>query len=351
MGTNVLIITPAQSRVIAGRARTGEPVTTLTERDHTVIRREVLSRTRSSALVTGSFWLKTGDLSKNAVVVGCEPEYFVIRSWPTMEGEAFDAGQAATASRVVMLGQTVAHDLFGFASPVGQRLLINRVPFTVTGVLDERGQGLDVGNEDNQVYVPLSTAMRRVMNIDYYTGLIVEIDSPGSMNQAAEQIRFLLHQRHHIQPTQTDDFQLQNQKTLLDTQLAAASRLNFFLRWIGASALAVSGLGMLGITWIAVKERTREFGTRRALGANASDLFLHVASESVTLALTGCIAGLSLSWPISRMICQLAGLPVVFSGNAAVGAFLVAAVLNGAFAIWPARKVATLDPIEALRYE
>ena len=351
MGTNVLIITPAQSRAIAGRARTGQAVITLVERDHVVIRGEVLNRTRSSALVTASFWLKAGDLSKNAAVVGCEPDYFLIRNWPAVEGESFHAGEERTASRVALLGHTVARDLFGVASPIGERLLINRIPFTVIGVLAERGQGLDVSNEDNQVFVPLSTAMHRLMNVDYYSGLIVEIDSLEAMDQAASQIRSLLHQLHHIQPSLTDDFQIQNQKTLLDTQLAAAGRLNFFLRWIGASALVVSGLGMLGITWIAVRERTREFGMRRALGATATDVFLQVAMESAALTLVGCLVGVSLAWPLSRAISQAAGLSFIFSTKAALVAFISAAALNIGFGIWPSRRAAILDPIEALRYE
>lgn len=351
MGTNVLIITPAQSRVIAGRARTGQPVTTLVERDYIAIHREVLSRTRSSAFVTGSFWLKAGDLSKNAAVLGCEPDYFVIRNWPSAHGEGFDAIQERTASRVVLLGHTVARDLFADRSPIGERVLINRVPFTVIGVLSERGQSLDVSNEDNQVYVPLSTAMRRLMNVDHYSGIVVEIDSIGVMDQAASQIQSLLHQLHHTPPNRPDDFQIQNEKTLLDTQFEAARRLNFFLRWIGASALVVSGLGMLGITWIAVKERTREFGTRRALGATAPDVFLHVASESTALALLGCLAGVLLSVPFSKLVSRLAGFGFVFSRNAAGIAFFAAAAMNIGFAVLPSRKAARLNPTEALRYE
>jgi putative ABC transport system permease protein len=351
MGTNVLIITPAQSRVIAGRARSGQPVTSLVERDNIAIRREVPSRTRSSALVSASFWLKAGDLSKNSGVVGCEPEYFLIRNWPAAKGNVFDGTQERIASRVALLGDTVARDLFGTASPIGSRLLINRVPFTVIGVLTERGQGLDVANEDSQVYVPLSTAMRRLMNVDYYSGLTLEINSMHDMEATAAQIGSLLHQLHHLSPKQPDDFQIQNQKTLLDTQMAAASRLGFFLRWIEASALAVSGLGMLGITWIAVKERTREFGTRRALGASAFDVFLHVISESTALALLGCIVGASASWPMSQFISQTSGVMFVFSRSAALVAFAAAALVNTGFALWPSRSAATLDPITALRYE
>jgi len=351
MGTNILFISPAQSRTIAGRARTGLPVTTLVERDNLGIRHEVLSLTRSSAFVAGNFWLKAGVLSKNTVVVGCEPDYFLIRNWPTSEGQSLDANQERTALRVVVLGRTVARDLFGSASPVGERLLISRTPFTVIGVLSERGQGLDVVNEDNQVYIPLSTAMRRLMNVDHYSGILVEIDSFGEMDRASSQIGSLLRQRHHIQPGQPDDFQIQNQKALLDTRLAAAGRLNFFLRWIGASTLVVSGTGMLGITWIAVRERTREFGTRRALGATASDIFLHVVSECTALALTGCVVGLSLSWPLSRFISEASGVNFVFKDGAALLACATSAILNIGFSLWPSRRAASLNPTEALRYE
>lgn len=351
MGTNVLIVSPAQSRVIAGRARTGQPVITLVKRDYRAVRREILRRTQSSATVSGSFRLKAGDLSKNAVVVGCEAEYFVIRDWRVEAGEAFNANQERTSSRVVLLGYSVAGDLFGGRSPLGERLLINRVPFTVIGVLKERGQGLDVSNEDSQVYVPLTTAMRRLMNINHYSEILIEIDSVSAMDSSANRVRAILHQLHHIQPNQPDDFQVENQKMLIDTQRAAARRLTFFLRLIGASALLVSALGMLGITWIAIKERTREFGTVRALGATTSDVFVQVFLESTALALLGCITGLMISVPLSQVMAQTSGLPWVFVRTAAAVAIGVAALLDIGFAAWPARSAAVLDPIRALRYE
>jgi len=351
LGTNVLMVTPAQSRSVAGRARTGAPVTTLVERDYAAIRRDVRTRTRSSALVTQSFWIKVGDLSKNAVVVGCDPDYFGIINWRVASGERFHADQERTVARVALLGRTVAMDLFGASDPVGRRMMINRVPFTVIGVLSERGQGLDISNEDDQVYVPLTTAMRRLMNLDHYSGIVVEISSLGIMDQAADRIRALLHQLHHIQRNQPDDFEIQNQKTLLDTQIAAADRLRFFLQWIAASALLVSGLGIVAITWIAVKERTHEIGTRRALGATASDIFLQIQCETGTLAVSGGLLGVAAAWPISRLICRSVGLPFVYERDAALLAFSAAAGLNYVFSLLPSRKAASLSPVEALRYE
>jgi putative ABC transport system permease protein len=189
------------------------------------------------------------------------------------------------------------------------------------------------------------------MNIDHYAGIVLEIDSLDSMDAAADESRSLLHQLHRVQPNRPDDFQIQNQKSLLDTQTAASKRLGLFLRWIAASALGVSGLGIVSITWIAVKERTREIGTRRALGATARDIFLEVTCEMLTLALGGGLLGMALSWPASRLISDSVRLPFVFDNKSAVLAFAAAAALNLAFSIFPSRKAVCIRPIEALRFE
>ena len=351
MGTNVLIITPTQSRSIAGRARTGDAVPTLVARDYLNIRRTLLHRVRSSALVTSSFRVKAGDLSKNAAIVGIEPDFFAIKNWPLESGTLFSEEQERASARTVLLGYTVAEQLFGSAPAVGKRVIINRVPFVVAGILTERGQGLDLGNEDNQVYVPLSTAMHRLMNVDHFSGIVIEIDSIDSMDAAAAQLRALLHGLHHIQPNQSDDFQVQNQKTLLDTQLAAASRLSFFLWWIGGSALLVSGLGIVAICWTAVKERSREVGTRRALGATRHDIFFQITAETFMLAAIGSLLGLAFAWPASLYISRAVGLPFVFERDIAVYAVAVAITLNLAFSALPSRRAASISPLEALRYE
>ncbi len=351
MGTNVLIVTPAQSRVIAGRARTGGAVATLVERDYTAIRKELLTRARSSAIVADSLRIKAGDLSKTTAILGCEPDYFLIKDWPLLAGEAFDAAQERGGARVAVIGHTVALELFGNSSPLGQHLMINRVPFAVIGVLTERGQGLDVSNEDDQVYVPLTTAMRRLMNVDHYAAIVIEIDSMRSMDAAYAQLRSMLRTQHHIRPAQQEDFQIQNQKTLLDTQMAAAARLEFFLRWIAASALTVSGLGIVAITWIAIKERSREIGTRRALGATRKDILFQVSFETGALALTGCLVGVAVSWPVSRLISNSVGLPFVFDRSTAALAFAAAMTIDLVFSVLPSRRAASVSPMEALRYE
>jgi putative ABC transport system permease protein len=351
MGTNIVMVTAQQSRGTAGRARTGSIVTTLREVDYALLRRDLTGQIRSSAIVTQAFRLKAADFSKVAPIVGCEPSYFTIKSWLVEAGEVFDAADVRRSARVALLGRTVAIDLYGSDAAVGQRLFINRIPFDVVGVLSERGQGLDVANEDEQVYIPLTTAMRRLLNLDYFNAIVFEIGDWNSMDASARLITDVLHVRHRTPATQRDDFQVQNQKELVDTQLASSARLAFFIRYIGVSGLLVSGLGVLAIAWITVRDRTTEIGTRRALGATASDVFFQFVFEASVLAVVGSATGFWLGRIASQLAATRAHLPFVFERPAALVALGTALVLNLVFAAWPASRAARLDPIQALKHE
>ncbi|MBX3695440.1 MAG: ABC transporter permease [Steroidobacteraceae bacterium] len=350
LGSNVIVVAALQDRSTGGRARTGTIATTLRDDDYRAIRREVPAVVRSSALATASLRLKAGGLSKVAPVVGCEPAFFDIKHWTIDAGRPFDAVDLRRSARVALLGATVARDLFGDASPVGERLHINRVPFEVIGVLAERGQGLDVTNEDAQVYVPLTAAMRRLLNVEHYSALVLEVGTFEALPGAVRDVTDLLRDRHRTGGFRPDDFSVLNQQALADTRLAASRQLGFFVRWIGLSALLVAGVGVLAMAWITVRDRTREIGTRRALGATARDVFCQFAFEAMVLATAGAACGVALGWVASRIVAARAALPFVFDiGNAAL-AFALAIAVNFAFVSWPARRAARLDPIEALRH-
>lgn len=351
LGTNVIVVSAEQSRSVGGRARTGTIVTTLGEPDYLALRREVAGMIRSSAVVSAGLRLKAGYLSKVSPVIGVEPDFFAIKSWDLDAGEFFDGDDVRRTARVALLGHTVARDLFGDESPIGQRLFINRVPFDVAGVLGERGQGLDVTNEDQQVYVPLTTAMRRLLNTDHYNAILVEVGDPLDMERVSGDMTALLRVRHRISAFRPDDFRVGNQKDLIETQLASANRLGFLVRWIGLSGLVVAGLGVLAIAWIAVRDRTTEIGTRRALGATAPDVFFQFAFEAMVLATIGAVAGLALGWAASRLTAHQAALPFVFERGNALLALGMALLLNLIFASWPAIRAARMDPIRALKHE
>jgi putative ABC transport system permease protein len=351
LGTNVIVIGAEQSRAVAGRARTGQIVTTLKEPDYLAVKREIDGIVRSSAVVTATLRLKAGYNSKVSPVIGVEPDFFTIKAWQLDAGEFFDEEAVRRSRRVALLGHTVARDLFGDEPPVGARLFINRVPFEIGGVLAERGQGLDITNEDTQVYVPLTTAMRRLLNIDYYTSILVEVEDSDRMEPVSREIEELLRVRHRISEFRPDDFKVSSQQQLIETQLASAERLGFLVRWIGLSGLVVAGLGVLAIAWIAVRDRTTEIGTRRALGATAPDVFFQFAFEAMVLAVLGVVLGLGVGWLASRIAAHQASLPFVFERGNALAALAMALLLNLIFASWPALRAARLDPIRALKHE
>lgn len=188
LGTNVIIVTPQQSRAVGGRARTGSVVTTLNVSDYKAILQSVAGISSSSPTALSTLRIRAGDLTKNTIVVGCNPDYFAIKHWTVNYGASFDESALRQQPRVALLGATAARDLFGELDPTGIRITINRVPFIVEGVLAERGQGLDSSNEDDEVYVPLDTAMHRLMNIDYFSSILFNIDNWSRMDSAAGQI-------------------------------------------------------------------------------------------------------------------------------------------------------------------
>jgi len=351
MGTNVLIVTPQLSRRVGGRARTGTLVTTLVDADYVAIRREVSSIVRASATVSSGFLLKAGDFSKNAPVVGCEPDYFRIKNWDVSDGDRFDPGDIRRSARVALLGYTVAQDLFGSRPPVGERLFINRVPFEVVGVMAERGQGLDVVNEDNEVFVPLTTARHRLLNVDYFSSVLLEVDRWDNMSDAGRLADEILRRRHRVSATTPPDFQVQNQKTLLDTQIESSEKLNGLVRTIGLSGLIVSGLGILAVSWISVKERTVEIGTRRAIGATRSNIFSQILLEAAFVSSISCFAGLATGWLATLLVAERLNLPFAFETRPAAAAVATSFFLNLCFSTWPAVRASRVHPARALKYE
>ncbi len=351
LGTRLIVVNAEQSRASGGRARTGQVVTTLREPDYLALKREVSGIARSSAVVSSALRLKAGYSSKVSPVLGVEPDFFPIKWWQLEEGAFFAAEDVRRSARVALIGHGVAKDLFGDEPRIGARLFINRVPFEVIGVLAERGQGLDAVNEDSQVYVPLTTAMRRLLNIEHYASVVFEVDESASMDRVSNDMAELLRVRHRISAFRPDDFSVGNQRDLIRTQLESANRLGFFVRWVGVSGLLVSGLGVLAIAWIAVRDRTTEIGTRRALGATAPDVFFQFAFEAMVLATIGAALGLGVGWIASFITAHRAALPFVFERGNALLALGMALVLNLIFASWPAIRAARLDPIQALKHE
>jgi putative ABC transport system permease protein len=351
LGTNIIVVTPQPSKAVGGRARTGALVTTLNAADLKAIRQSVAGISSSSPTVAGVLRLRAGDLTKKTTIVGCDPEYFAIKDWPAVLGSVFDDKSARRQARVALLGSTAARDLFGTSDPTATHITINQVPFTVAGVLAERGQGLDASNEDDQVYVPLETAMHRLMNIDYFNAILFDIADWSRMDSSAAEINQLLATRHRHATSAQDDFLVQNRKSLIDTQLAAFARLAFLVRWIAASALFVSSLGVFAVTWIGIRNRTREIGTRRAIGAARSDILLQFFAEGTLGALIGGVSGIVLGNLALRVIDARLNQPFLFSTRASLVEVLASMLLYSTFTFISSLRAVRIQPLVALRAE
>ena len=352
MGTNLIIVTPQQSRNVGDRARTGAVVTTLKEADARAIRKEVTRIEKSSLIAIASYVVKAGDLSKpSCTVVGCTAEYAGLKHWKVRTGRFLQPLDSRRAARVAVLGATVATDIFPDRSPIDQRILINRVPFEVVGVLGERGQGLDSANEDNQIYVPAATLLTRLQNRDYLDSLVLRVNSVGEMPATIRSIDSTLRRRHRIRADGTPDYNIQNQQKTIETLDQSSRRLTFLIRSVGFSALFVSGLGLLGISWIALRDRTTELGTRKALGASARDIGFQILFETLLTSAAGVLLGVGTAWAIVGMAESRGALPFHFDFASAALTIPGALLLNQLAALLLARRATRISPIAALKQD
>jgi putative ABC transport system permease protein len=348
LGTGVIVVSPRIRGNAAARARGGRPLRTLTVADYRALRARVPGIARGSGLVNLLGRLRAKGFTKNAGIVGCEPDYFAIKSWSPIAGALFDAADARRATRVAVLGFAAANELFGTAAVVGERLFINRVPFDIIGVLAERGAGRDLSEEDKQVFVPLGTAMRRLQNVDELSGLLLEVGTGASMNDTVSAVSGTLAERAPAAAGSPALFDVQNQQALIDEQLAAAAKLAFFVTWIRWSALGLASGGVLAITWLTVRQRTAEIGTRRAIGATSGQIFAQFACEAALLAGAGCILGLGVGWLATTILLAQGELPAIFDLAHALSATLAAGTASVLCAGLPACYAARLDPAAAL---
>ncbi len=355
LGSNILLLLSGATTAGGVRLGFGSNLT-LTEDDAIAVQRELPQVTAAPAL-RGSAQVVWGNQNWSTVIFGVTPEYLEVRQWEIVVGLGFDPTDLAGATKVCLLGQTVARQLFAGVDPVGQVIRIRRVPFTVIGVLEGKGQSLMGTDQDDLILMPLSTARKRVLgaaNIakQRSVGTIwVKVRDGYDMKAAEEQVRALLRQRHRLQPGQDDDFSLRNLEEVAATQEASSRVLALLLAAVASVSLVVGGIGIMNIMLVSVTERTREIGLRMAVGARTRDILGQFLVEAVTLSLIGGVAGILIGVGSAFAIAQMAGWRILLSPEAVLLAVAFAFAIGVFFGFYPARKAARLNPVEALRFE
>lgn len=351
LGTNILIVSAGQLKNVAGRPQLVGNVTTLDLRDAKAILEECPAVARLAPIQNRKLAVKYGVGTTNTSVVGTSADFPAVREFGTAAGRFFDADEVQGAQRVAVVGQTVLTNLGAGQQIVGETLRINNVPFEVVGVLEAKGVNYAGIDEDDQIFIPISAALRRVFNLTYLSSLYIQAKDERAMGAAAHQVTDLLRERHRIRSGQPDDFTMQTQAEILDAAQETSQTFSLLLASVAGIALFVGGIGILAMMVISVRERTKEIGVRRAVGARRRDILLQFILEATSLSLAGGLLGIGAGVAGGLILSRVTGWPTAISPVAILLAFGVSAAVGIFFGAYPARRAARLDPIVALRAE
>ncbi len=354
MGTNVIIIFPGVTSASGVRGSQGSAIT-LTVSDALELKKRI-------PLLVDTGWSRRdvmqivyGNRNWNGTINGVSPSYLTIRDWSFTSGGPFTQTDLDSAARVALIGQTIVENLFDPGEePVGAVIRIKNVPFRVIGVLAPKGQSSQGSDQDDVIFIPFSTAERKVFGTSFIgsvAAMFGSTDQVDDLPMAAEQIREVLRARHRLQTEQNDDFTIRTQVDIGKVQEGTSETLTMMLFAIASVSLLVGGIGIMNILLVSVTERTREIGVRMAVGAKRYHIVMQFLIEAMTLSLVGGVLGIVLGVVGAKLTTLIAGWPTIISGNVIVISFFFSLVIGLFFGLYPANKAARLNPIEALRYE
>jgi putative ABC transport system permease protein len=353
IGSNILLIIPGSTTSSGIRTGSGG-VQTLTYEDSRAIMQECPSVELASGTIRGSGQVVYGNQNWSTLLMGATPELFIIREWPVSSGRSISSSDVDGAAKVCLIGRTIAQTLFGDEDPLGKMIRIKKVPFTVVGVLEAKGQSPQGTDQDDVIFLPLRTAQRKLLGSQFPNSvgaILVKARSEELLASAEEEITALLNQRHRITNGKDPDFTVRNLSEILAVAEQSAKAMSLLLGAVASISLIVGGIGIMNIMLVSVTERTREIGIRMAIGAKRNDILLQFLTEAVLLTLLGGILGIVLGAGGATVVSSILSWPTLISPVAITVAVLFSGAVGIFFGFYPARKAAGLNPIEALRYE
>lgn len=350
LGTNLIVVFPGASRT-GGVSRGAGSFNRFTFDDVEKLRKEATLLSGISPVVRSGGQVIGGSGNWSTSVFGVSPDYFTIRNWQLEYGEFFNERDVRANKKVALLGKTVADQLFPNQDPTGEKIRIRNAPFTVIGVLKAKGQSGIGADQDDVILAPSTTVFYRLRGgrwVDMINASAVSLDR---VKEAQAQMRAILRESHRLNPGDEDDFTISDQAEITDAASETSRVLTLLLGSIAGVSLIVGGIGIMNIMLVSVTERTREIGIRLSVGARSSDVLAQFLAEAVVLSLAGGIIGILLSFAISAGLDRFTDLSTVINPNIVVISALFSGAVGIFFGFYPARKAASLNPIDALRYE
>jgi len=355
IGSNIIMVQPGSQNTGGVKSGNGNSQT-LTEGDAEAIQTDCPAVQYASPVQNNNQQIVYGSNNWQTKVYGVSPEYLTIRDLRIEEGEPFTTEDVKSTNKVALLGKTVVDNLFAGEDPIGKVVRIRKVPFTVVGTLVPKGQSSQGQDQDDIIIMPITTAKKKVMgggrqNNWQQIGQIMAQARDGQNNNAMDQIEALLRQRHRLQATEDNDFQVRSLEEMAAAQEQATQIMGLLLASIASVSLIVGGIGIMNIMLVSVTERTREIGVRKALGATPKNILLQFLIEAVVLCLLGGVGGIIFGWVGALALAKFGNFNTSVAPSSILIAFFFSVVVVILLGEWPARRAASLDPIQSLRYE